>query len=70
VFGILAALILFVPGYALGAVIGGDESQIGYWVGLILATFGSTVVAIFFQAALVIGANERAGGAAVGGPIE
>ena len=62
-FGILAALsLLFVPGYALGAVIGGDASQIGYWVGLILATFGSTVVAIFFQAALVIGANERAEG--------
>ena len=63
VFGLLAAVILFFPGYGLGWVAGGrHESDLAYWVGGALAAFGSTVVGVFFQAALVIGANQRADG--------
>ncbi len=57
------AIVLFIPGYGVGRLLGGGpDSQTAYWVGLALATYGATVVAIFFQAALVVGANERADG--------
>jgi hypothetical protein len=61
--GLLAAAILFVPGWFLGAAIGGahDNSWSGV-LGGVLAVFGATIVGIYFQAALVIGANIRADG--------
>ena len=63
VFGIVASLILFAPGYALGWVLNGHEKgQVAYYAGAALGGFGATAVAIFFQTALVIGANERAEG--------
>jgi hypothetical protein len=63
VFGIVACLTLFAPGYALGWVLNGHEKgQLAYYTGTALGGFGATVVAIFFQTALVIGANERAEG--------
>jgi hypothetical protein len=67
---LLAALILFVPGFLLGRSVGGSD-DIGGWVGGVLAAFAASVVAIFFQAALVIGANQRADGQqpTVGGVI-
>ena len=58
-----AAVIVFVPGYALGWAVGGSGNRSwGAYVGGVLALFASSVVAIYFQAALVIGANERADG--------
>jgi hypothetical protein len=63
VFGILAAVIFFVPGYGLGwLVIGHEEGKIAYYAGGALAGLGATIVGVFFQTALVIGANERAEG--------
>jgi len=60
---LLAAGILFVPGWFIGAAIGGtqDDSWSGA-LGGILAVVAATIVGIYFQAALVIGANERADG--------
>lgn len=61
--GLIAAVILFVPGFALGwAASGGQQDSWGGWVGGVFAAFAATVVAIYFQAALVIGANQRADG--------
>lgn len=61
--GLFAAIILFVPGFALGwAASGGKNSSWGGGVGAVLAAFAASVVAIYFQAALVIAANERADG--------
>jgi hypothetical protein len=58
-----AAALLFVPGWLLGDAAGGPSHHSwAYWVGGILASFGASVVSIYFQAALVIGANERADG--------
>jgi hypothetical protein len=63
VFGIVASLILFAPGYALGWLMNGHErGQLAYYAGAALGGFGATAVAVFFQTALVIGANERAEG--------
>jgi Family of unknown function (DUF6159) len=63
VFAVLAAVILAVPGVALGALADDSTvSQVGYWVALALALFAATCVSIFFQTAVVIGANERAEG--------
>lgn len=60
---IIAAVLFFVPGYALGWLISGqDESELAFVLGLALGSFAGTAVAVFFQAALVIGANERAEG--------
>ncbi len=59
----VVAVVLFVPGYGIGWLVGGgQDNQVAYWVGLALGTYGATVVAIFFQAALVVGANQRAEG--------
>ena len=61
--GLLAAAILFGPGFALGWAVGGTENRsLGGWVGGVFAVFAASVVSIYFQAALVIGANERADG--------
>jgi len=63
VFGILAAAIFFVPGYALGWLVNGHEQgKMAYYAGVALAGLGATIVGVFFQTALVIGANERAEG--------
>ncbi|MGH3480044.1 MAG: DUF6159 family protein [Nocardioidaceae bacterium] len=59
----VAAGILFAAGYALGWLISGqDEGELAFVVGLVLGSFAGILVGIFFQAALVIGANERAEG--------
>lgn len=61
--GLFAAAVLFVPGFALGWTLGGGQHDSwGGWVGGVFAAFAASVVAIYFQAALVIGANERADG--------
>jgi Family of unknown function (DUF6159) len=61
--GLLAALILFVPGFAIGWAAGGSAHHSwGGWVGGAFAAFAASVVSIYFQAALVIGANQRADG--------
>jgi hypothetical protein len=63
VFGTLAAVIFFVPGYAVGWVIDGHEQgKLACYAGAALAGLAATIVAVFFQTALVIGANERAQG--------
>ena len=60
---ILASILFFVPGYAIGWLISGqEETELGFGIGLVLGTFAGTLVAVYFQAALVIGANERAEG--------
>jgi hypothetical protein len=62
-FGVVAAVILFVPGWFLGDALDGPNHH--SWagaVGGVLAAFGASIVSIFFQAALVVGANERADG--------
>jgi hypothetical protein len=59
--GFVAGAILFVPGWALGRALS-DGNQVGIWTGAALAAFALSIVAIFFQAALVIGANDRAEG--------
>lgn len=61
--GFFAAAILFAPGFALGWFIGGEQHRSwGGWVGGVFAAFAASIVAIYFQAALVIGANQRADG--------
>lgn len=63
VLALVAAAILFVPGWLLGDAAGGPSHHSwAYWVGGILASFGASVVSIYFQSALVIGANDRADG--------
>lgn len=63
VLALVAAGLLFVPGWFLGDAAGGPSHHSwAYWVGGILASFGASVVSIYFQSALVIGANERADG--------
>jgi hypothetical protein len=60
---LVAAGALFVPGWVLGDAAGGaGHHSWAYWVGGIFASFGASVVGIYFQSALVIGANERADG--------
>lgn len=60
---LVAAVALFVPGWVLGDAAGGPSHHSwAYWVGGIFASFGASVVGIYFQSALVIGANERADG--------
>ncbi|HJQ43804.1 MAG TPA: DUF6159 family protein [Jatrophihabitantaceae bacterium] len=58
---LLAGLALFGPGWALGRAIGHTNSA-AIWAGGVLAVLGLTTVSIFFQAALVIGANMQADG--------
>jgi len=58
---LLAAGVLFVPGWALGAAITGNAGK-GAAVGGVVAAFAASMVSIYFQAALVVGANIRADG--------
>jgi hypothetical protein len=61
--GLVAAGILFVPGWFIGGALGGTDHH--SWAGTlggVLAVAAATIVSIFFQAALVIGANERSEG--------
>ncbi|MDO7869598.1 DUF6159 family protein [Nocardioides jiangxiensis] len=58
---VTAAVLLFVPGFLVGRTVGGTD-DIGGYVGGALAAFAASVVAIYFQAALIIGANQRAEG--------
>jgi Family of unknown function (DUF6159) len=60
--GLIAAAVLFVPGFAIGYAIGSRSGTWGAWVGGFFAAYAASVVAVYFQAALVIGANERADG--------
>lgn len=63
VFGIIAALLFFGPGYVIGWLANGQEGgKLAYYAGAALAGFGATIVAVFFQVALVIGANQRSDG--------
>jgi hypothetical protein len=59
--GTAAGAVLFVPGYAIGRAID-DTSRIGYYAGGLLAAFAFSLISIYFQAALVIGAYVRADG--------
>jgi hypothetical protein len=69
--GLIAAVILFIPGFAIGWAAGGGQESWGGWVGGIAAAYAASVVGIYFQAALVIGAFERADGGSptVGGVL-
>jgi len=61
--GTVAAVLLFVPGWIIGAAAGGTDHH--SWAGTmggLLAAVAATIVGIYFQAALVIGANMRADG--------
>ncbi|BBH17122.1 hypothetical protein Back2_14090 [Nocardioides baekrokdamisoli] len=58
---LLAAAALFIPGYLLGRQVE-STPHFGFYVGAALASFGASVVAIYFQAALVIAAYDRADG--------
>lgn len=63
VVAIVVSGLLFAVGYGIGWLISGqDESELAFGIGLVLGAFAGTLVAIYFQAALVIGANERAEG--------
>lgn len=59
---LVAALVLFVPGFAIGWAVSGQDGSVGVYIGGAFAALASSVVAIYFQAALVIGANQRADG--------
>ena len=63
VFAFVALAIFFVPGLVFGFA-GGTENSLkfGAYAGMVVGGFAASVVSIFFQAALVIGANERADG--------
>jgi Family of unknown function (DUF6159) len=59
--GTAAGAVLFFPGYAIGRAID-DTSRTGYYAGGLLAAFAFSLISIYFQAALVIGAYVRADG--------
>jgi hypothetical protein len=61
-FALIAWLILFFPGWLIGWAASGQSDRVGPFVGMVLGTFGATCVSVYFQAALVIAANERADG--------
>jgi Family of unknown function (DUF6159) len=59
----VVAVVLFAPSFGIGWVVGGSQSRAwGAVVGAILAMFGASAALIYVQAALVIGANQRADG--------
>src|SRR5439155_7562590 len=59
--GLVAAVVLFVPGWFIGAAVGGtDHHSWAGAVGGLLAAVAATIVGIYCRAALVIGANVRA----------
>jgi hypothetical protein len=60
---LVAAGLLFVPGWFIGGALGGtDHHSWAGSIGGVFAAAAATVAGVFFQAALVIGANERADG--------
>ena len=60
---LVAAGLLFVPGWFIGGTVGGaDHHSWAGGLGGALAAAAASIVGIFFQAALVIGANARADG--------
>ncbi|MCW2497503.1 DUF6159 family protein [Jatrophihabitans sp.] len=59
--GVVAFLALFAPGFVV-ARLAGESSEVSGWIGAVLGGMLTSVVAIYFQAALVIGANVRADG--------
>jgi len=71
VLGVAAAAILFGPGWAIGRVFAHTNQAAG-WTGGVLAVLGLSIVSIYFQAALVIGANQQADGGTptLGGVLE
>ncbi len=60
VLGMVAAGILFIPGWAIGHAL--SPGRLGVEIGVVAGGFAASVVTIYFQAALVVGANERADG--------
>lgn len=65
IFGLLAFVLLFLPGYAVGALVVDSGSwKPACYAGAALGGFGATIVAVYVQTALVIAANERADGGA------
>lgn len=58
---LIAAAVLFAPGYLIGRQVQ-NPHHVGLYLGGALASFGASVVAIYFQAALVIAAYDRADG--------
>ena len=58
---LLAAATLFVPGWFLGSSLAHTPIG-GAWLGGVCAALGLTTVSVYFQAALVIGANMQADG--------
>lgn len=61
--GFFAAAVLFGPGFAIGWFAGGGQhGEWGIAVGAVFAAFAFSAVSIYFQAALVVGANVRADG--------
>lgn len=59
--GLVAAAVLFVPGFFAGNAFAHDN-RVGAYVGGALAVLALSAVSIFFQAALVIGAYQQADG--------
>jgi hypothetical protein len=62
IFALVAWIALFVPGFLVGWAVSGQSDSTAGIVGAVLGTFAATCVSVYFQAALVIAANERADG--------
>ena len=61
--GVIAAVVFFAPGYALGWLVNGHHhGELAYYAGAALSGLAATIVSVFFQTALVVGANQRADG--------
>src|SRR5690348_16406307 len=56
-----AGAALFYPGFLAGDAVG-HSHRVAIWAAFALAGFGATTIGIYFQAALVIGAYQRADG--------
>ena len=59
--GLIAGAAFFVPGFLLGDAVTGRH-RLAFYVGAVFAGFALSVISIFFQSALVIGAFQRADG--------
>ncbi|MRJ77244.1 hypothetical protein GEV29_11910 [Aeromicrobium sp. SMF47] len=62
VVGAIAAVISFCLGYGIGWLVTGHRGEVACYAGAALAGLGATIVSVYFQTALVIGANHRADG--------
>lgn len=58
---LIAGAALFYPGFLAGDAIG-HSHRVAIWAAFALAGFGASTIGIYFQAALVIGAYQRAEG--------